>query len=95
MGAAADCVHGGEAGGARKQAHLGHLGEARDFARCIVVWMLHYLVHLARTVPPGGGTPLSRKDLLTLIDPKSKSIGYAATILQSLPTFPYVREWLG
>lgn len=86
-------VH-GNADLADRKIYLGHLAEARDFARCVVVWMLHYLGHLARSILPGTAGVPSRDDLLNLIDLESDRHRYSAAMLNSLPpTFPHVKDW--
>ena len=61
-----DLIH-GNANLAEREIYRGYLGEARDYARCIVLWMLHYLAQAASAIPAGEPAP-TRDQLLALLD---------------------------
>lgn len=89
-----DLVH-GNAGLASKEIYLGHLSEARDFSRGVVLWMLGYLNHVAEHLPAGSQAVPSREDLLAVLDMGADSRQHTAGVLQNLPTtFPIVEGWL-
>ncbi len=89
-----DLVH-GNAGLASKEIYHGHLTEARNFARTIVVWMLGYLGHVVEHLPGGTQTVPSREDLLSVLDMGNESRHHTAAVLEKLPTtFPNVEDWL-
>jgi hypothetical protein len=89
-----DLVH-GNADLADKEIYLSHLSEARDFARCVVVWMLHYLAYMAAKLSEGTGQVPSRDDLINAVDLHPDGCTQTARILEVLPIgFPNVDDWL-
>src|SRR5205807_10147903 len=87
-----DLVH-GNAELANKEIYFGHLSEARDFARAIVLWMLGYLCHVAEHVRLED-LP-TRENLLALLDMDAEARNHTATVLRNLPgDFPNVGTWL-
>jgi len=89
-----DLVHGNAALAVGKM-YLGHLSEARDFARCIVLWMLHFLSCIAKSLPANNTEIPSRSALLAVLDLNVDERKRMMTVLQSLPSdFPNVQEWI-
>jgi hypothetical protein len=87
-----DLVH-GNADLTDKNICMGHLGEASDFARCIVLWILNYLAQVARNMGAGADVP-SREHLIDLIDLDSEGRRQTARVLALLPAeFPSVKNW--
>lgn len=85
-------VH-GNASLAKSEIHLRHLGEARDYARRIVLWMLHYLQAAINATPAGEPMP-TRDQLLALLDLDAEGCRQSARLLQNLPPgFPSVPNW--
>ena len=88
-----DLVH-GNAGLADKKIYRGHLSEARDFARCVVVWMVHFLAHVASAFPGGSAEMPSRANLLALLDLNSDEWRELSPLIRGLPKdFPNVAGW--
>jgi hypothetical protein len=86
-------VHGNQ-GLVDEEVYLGHLRQARDFARSVVCWMLNYLGHVASVVGPSPpvGVP-SRADLLMALDMVRKP--EMISLLRGLPNeFPCLQDWL-
>jgi hypothetical protein len=81
------------------EVYLGHVRQARDFARSVVCWMLNYLAHVADVVESLKSHPVgvpSRADLLKSLDVDSiHSIPTIRQVLRRLPSeFPCVQDWL-
>jgi hypothetical protein len=88
-----DLVH-GNASLTDKKIMKGHLLEARDLARSTLVWMIGYLAHVAKHLPPGVEEPPSREHLLQLLDLDSQGRESFLNVLKGLPKeFPAVADW--
>jgi len=89
-----DLVHGNAALPA-KSVSFGHLKQAREFARAVVLWMLGYLNHVIDRLPEGTGAFPSRDTLLSLIDADTDSRAHIGFLAQAVPAgFPDVADWL-
>jgi hypothetical protein len=87
-------VH-GRADLAEKEIYLGHLGEARDFARSIVLWMLNYSALVVEKLPKEGTGAPTREDLLHLLDLEHGERQHMMTLLGTVSDeFPSITEWL-
>lgn len=82
----------GDTGFSTHEIHMGHLSEARDLARCLVLWMLRFLAWIADG-HDGKSVP-TRTEILKLIDLKSDERERLIPILNRLPSdFPTVPGW--
>jgi hypothetical protein len=80
---------------ADREVYLGHLSEARDFARCVVLWMLHFLDSVAKVLPEDATDVPDRSTLLTLLEWDQDDWRRLTPALRGLPTsFPNVPDWL-
>jgi hypothetical protein len=87
-----DLVH-GNADLSDREIYYGHLGQAREMARALTVWMLEYLKHIAKSLPGESELP-SRQAILAAIDLDEKSRSLASVLLASLPKdFPKTEAW--
>lgn len=73
---------------------FGHLSQARDFARMVVLWLLNYLDHVVdyfsgkRTIP-------RRDELLGILDMDTEFLDRNPDLARRLPpTFPCVPGWI-
>jgi hypothetical protein len=83
-----DLVHGRQL---RTQAYVGDLRDARDIARRVTVWFLHYLAQLQALNPQD---PPDRRECLALLDTKPQLASHLVDLRGQVPTFPRVPEWL-
>ncbi len=84
-----DLVHGNYS---QKQTYIGHLRIARNLARQIIIWFMHFLVNIQENNP---NQIFKREEILKLIDLDKNSRGRLSLLLGSLPKeFPCVREWI-
>ena len=87
-----DLVHGSATLPDRKIYH-GHLGQAREIARAVTLWMLCYLSHIRVTSQHDSELP-SRENILAVLDMDEKSRMQAFGLLSCLPEgFPHVSTW--
>ena len=87
-----DLVH-GNADVSNQTIYLGQLGQAREMARALMVWMLEYLRHVRHALPSGSELP-SRETILNTVDMDEQSRPLVATVLASLPKeFPNIGAW--
>ncbi len=72
---------------------LQHLVEARQLARGLLVWWLHYLTGVKSTISDMDKLP-SRKSLLSLLDTNATDRSHLEKLCAQLPNdFPKVQEW--
>jgi len=89
-----DLVH-GNAKLAQQAIDYGHLSEARDYARCIVLWVLQLLACVARGFSNVSAGIPTRSDLLKVIDLDFEERSRLGRIFQMLPDgFPRVPSWI-
>jgi len=89
-----DLVHGNQFQG---QVFASHLKDARDLARRILLWFLHYLDHIQRTFPDGQPVEAfpSREEILMLVEMKKETRARLRRVIEKLPEeFPNVQGWL-
>jgi len=87
-------VHGAEF---EKQIWEGHLREARNLTRKVMVWFLHYLENIHGQIPADEKPPdyPRREELLLLLDIEAGTRNRLAKPLALIPAeFPYVASWL-
>lgn len=73
------------------QANLGHVGRAREIARCVTLWMLRYLDHVLQSQT---NCQASREDVLATLDLNPQTRPAFAQLLSALPPgFPWVPGW--
>jgi hypothetical protein len=65
-----DLVH-GNADVSNQTIYLGQLGQAREMARALMVWMLEYLRHVRHALPSGSELP-SRETILNTVDGRTE-----------------------
>jgi hypothetical protein len=87
-------VHGDEFG---KQIWEGHLREARNLTRQVMVWSLHLLASIEGQVRPEekpGGLP-KREEILLLLDLERSTRTRVANLLTGVPAeFPHIASWI-
>ena len=85
-------VHGSEL---KIEIWQGHLKDARDLARCSLLWFLSFMVEISKAARHSSIAMLpERKELLAVLDSRSEAIVGLARILQSVPpSFPAVDAW--
>ena len=89
-----ELVH-GNASLTDKTIYLGHLSEARDFARSTVAWMLNYLGQVAQDLAGAPDAVPTRDHLINVLDLDRNGRRQTAKVLQWLPAeFPNVKDWL-
>lgn len=78
----------------QEQTYVGHLRNARNLARRILLWFLHYLNEI-QAGPSKESIP-TREEILKPLDLEQNSkVRALARLIDNLPVgFPYVREWL-
>jgi hypothetical protein len=88
-----DLVHGDEF---EKQIWEGHLRDARNLTRRMMVWFLELLASIRNQVPPEegpAGLP-SREELLLLLDLQPNARTRVSRLLTGVPSgFPHVSAW--
>jgi len=91
-GLRSDLVH-GNATLSDRDIYLRHLGQAREMARQITVWMLHYLASIREAMKDGDRLP-SRDNLLSVLDMDEPSRQEISALLAIVPKdFPNPPEW--
>jgi len=89
-----DLVHGNPF---QKQTYVGHLRDARNLSRRMLLWFLHYLCKIQATIPlneTAESIP-TREDMLTLLDLDQKSRIRLRWVIDILPSgFPCISEWM-
>jgi hypothetical protein len=76
----------------KPQIYVGHLREAREFARKCLLWFLHCLDHILTEVAKRGSTGVlpSRENILSVLDLDDG----AKSVIDLLPTcFPSISTW--
>ncbi len=73
----------------------GSVKDAREFARCSLLWFLSFLESIAKTGKHSTSTSLpTREEILAVIDSRPEAIVRLAKLLQSAPSsFPAVKTW--
>jgi len=91
-GLRSDFVH-GNATLSDRDIYLSHLGQAREMARRITVWMLHYLATIRDALKDDNHLP-SRENLLSVLDMDEPSRQEISALLAIVPKdFPNPPEW--
>jgi hypothetical protein len=89
-----DLVHGDEFG---KQIWEGHLRDARNLTRRVMLWFLHLMASIEPQVLPGerpAALP-NREELLLLLDLESSARARVSGLLTGVPAgFPHVTSWI-
>jgi hypothetical protein len=89
-----DLVHGNPF---QKQTYVGHLRDARNLSRRVLLWFLHYLCKIQAGIPlnhAAENVP-TREDTLTLLDLDQNSRINLGWLIDIFPSeFPYVSEWV-
>jgi hypothetical protein len=97
-----DLVHGQRF---KKSIYQGHRRRAREFARCAIIWFLHYLSHIQGTIPSSQNIP-TREDFIDYLDQaetahlskwKQDLLQHPSnpTRLMDVPSgFPHVQDWI-
>jgi hypothetical protein len=89
-----DLVHGNPF---QKQTYVGHLRDARDLSRRVLLWFLHYLYKIHSGIPFNHATENvpTREDMIILLDLDQNSRNHLRWLIDILPSeFPYVSEWV-
>lgn len=89
-----DLVHGNPF---QKQTYVGHLRDARNLSRRVLLWFLHYLCKIRAGIPFNHATENipTREDMITLLDLDQNSRKHIRWLIDILPSeFPYVSEWV-
>jgi hypothetical protein len=76
----------------KQQVYVGHLREAREFARRCLLWFLHCLDHILTEAAKSGSTRVlpSRENILSVLDLNDG----AKRVIELLPTgFPSISTW--
>ncbi len=87
-----DFVH-GNATLPDREFYMSHLGQAREMARKLTLWMLHYLASVGEATKDGARLPL-RENLLKVLDMDEQSREEVSALLSIVPKdFPNSPEW--
>ena len=87
-----DLVH-GNASLPDRDIYLSHLGQAREMARKLMVWMLHYLASIREAAKESSDLP-SRENLLKVLDMDAPDREEISALLALVPKdFPNPTDW--